>query len=1594
MVDERQRTLTSARAYTSSAKERAVLRAAGEKFTTPDLATSQSLQAREAALQSAIAARNAPLGITYRFDPKIVAQDIRDYAQWGALRIARAAVDFAAWSKEMIGRFTDPGSRTPQQIDHFNTEVRPNLQAIYDEASRAVKENDVSNRTRGQRLNDAALGPAAQHLQDIVENPDSYRNVLDTLAARRDTMSRTAFIKELKSYGSATGVHMGSATGDLAATFQKFREGLAELRVQVDPSYKSTEAQAARSRLATAASREQGAGRSQPLTGEVMPFRAPAREYPPLPQTPGGLVSGAAQYEDYAGSRLQAELRAEQRAAEGKPPLGQFAPGELPPANTVQPAYTLTRAGGPQPRQITRPLGNVPADELAARARDAALEHQYRVSEFNRLFQPASGPVTDFGAPATLGEATTGPAREAAASTRMYRGAQGLREGPGYRGALPARPDYSAPNTPWELRFLGAGELPPPPPPPAGWHELPGGGVMMPGRPPGPDFGPSAEVMAGQRSNLPQPPGVPQGPAFTTFAGPARIGGPGERPVSLGAMGGPGPTPHGPTLEEMAGARSRVDYSPLMAQQQAALAEMLGTIPNQWRQAIAHSNADAFMNSVRVFNNYGLQLRGVNKALGALSPFFQYQIKTPLYWASVAARTPGLVGGIQRATQDVRQANAEDNITKRNAAMNKVYLGGKWGVDLRDLIPLTRVYDALFNRANISDQGAVMRQDPISQGVRNYLESGVSFGMWPWASAALQAAGVTHPPLENMTEPPATNWLGDAAQAVGLPREVGSFVGSVLNPGDSGEQAFRAGLQHLAPVEGRLPANAQTFLQSTFPNGLEENNGLAQSYAGWFLRQMVDQGVTDADSAQNAANNRSGPVWDEAMNRVKQWSQDGYNASMGFPGRVGQLLPGEREGKKPVYRETNPGPFRYLRGAGEGGRDAGIRYPVKDDNGDQVITDGAPQYYAPQPGAPANALDVLYDRSIPDYAPEKQAAARYLRDNNVGIADKEMNGTPSEHATAEAQRHRDNAINFVLEHNAPYTNAYNRRAGEGGTDAGTGEISNAGFYYIQPSADEQYSTAKAQLNPQELNPQTARLSDYARDFLKGQGAPDVESNGVPSEQRTTAAYQRFQAQQVESDINTGRYLSPAQRSGLIDYRQAQDAYAGVPMKDPGTGQTVLVKDFLQSSGYYNLLDQAAQQRDQGDTAGLARTQGQLNWISSVPQVADYLAATRAAGARDQIPLVNLRRDDALLNPDTQAALAPLRKGFEFIGDNGERIQTHGQSLDPRDQGSFGVRRDRILYDQLTDSERSAYQAWNDWKSSPDGQRYEDLQAQQRAAGPFGSAAEKAWFKEHQGEVVPATNTRNAAIKQIAKDTGENPVSVANKVGGGLYPDFKPSSTAPKDLTVYPTSGGGGGSSTRYSSSRSSSRGGSSATGLAIEARKTFFDAFDSLSQNEKAAAHNVSALDSALAKGSRLSAEQWGTALETLQRELPNIRDRQKASDDFYQFYDGLSTSEKSAIRDLMSFDRKTATADDWRRTLQQAQDRLSGAQGYDTGTTRGAVRTTRGAPYSAFYDQRSADSPVALPVDLVERFGWAGAKKVLSSRSREAAANGSRRTA
>lgn len=1089
----------------------------------------------------------------------------------------------------------------------------------------------------------------------------------------------------------------------------------------------------------------------------------------------------------------------------------------------------------------------------------------------------------------------------------------------------------------------------------------------------------AAFTLPGDRGGTMRPPGPLLGPDYPTYHAGAQIGGPGAPGFTMGqgAMGSPR---LGPAADLLAGASSPFvrEAWKQTPEWQAMVSEMLSTLPNQWRQAIAHANADAFMNSVRVFNNYGLQLKGVSNLLGGLSPFFQYQIKTPLYWASVAARNPGIVGGIARATDDVRQYNADSGL-RRNSTLNKVWLGDKWGVDLRDLIPLTRMYDALFNRSSISDTGAVMRQDPASQLVRNYLESGVSPGMWPWTSAALSAAGITHPPLENMTEPPSRNWLGNAAEKIGLPRQVGTFIGSVLNPGDIGEQAFRAGLEKLAPIQGQLPPETQQWLQSAFPNGLKENSGVSEFYAGWFLRQMVDQGVTDEDSATHAATYHDGPVWTEALNRTRQWSQDGYNASMGYPGRVGQLLPGEAEGKKPVYPDTNPAPFRYARGAGEGGRDAGIRQPVLDAEGNQVVSSNGPQFYPPQPSQPGWSLNVLYDRSIPDYDPVKQAAARYLKENNVGVADQLMNGEPSEQRTAQAQFHRQNAINYPLEHNVPTSFPYNRRAGEGGTDLGTGEISNAGNYYIQSPEDEQYATAKAQLNPALLTFGSARTSDYARDYLKGFGTQDVTNQGQPSEQRTTAANQRFQAQQVESDINTGRYLDPSLRPGLIDYRMAQDAYEGVPMKDPGTGQTVLVKDFLNTAGYYNLLDQAAQQRDQGDTAGLAKTQGQLNWISSVPQVADYLAATRTAGARDQMPLVNLRRDDALLNPDTQAALAPLRKGFEFVGDNGERIQTSGKSFDARDQGAFGVRRDRILYDQLTDAERSAYQAWDDWQHSPDGVRYSELEKQQRAIGAFGSPEEKAWFKAHQDEMVPATNARNAAIKAIAAQTGENPVSVANKVGGGLYPDFKPSTVSPKDLTVYPTGGGSGGYS--GGGGRSSSSRGTSATSLAIEARKTFFDAFDTLSKNEKAAAYDLKSLDSALAKGSRLSASEWGKALETLRAEVPNIRDRQAASDSFYSFYDRLSSSEKSAIRDLMSFDRKTATADDWRRTLQRAQDRLSGAQEYDSNTTRGAVRTTRGGAYSAFYDQRSTSSPVALPVDLVERFGWAGAKKVMAQR-------------
>jgi hypothetical protein len=49
-----------------------------------------------------------------------------------------------------------------------------------------------------------------------------------------------------------------------------------------------------------------------------------------------------------------------------------------------------------------------------------------------------------------------------------------------------------------------------------------------------------------------------------------------------------------------------------------------------------------------------------------------------------------------------------------------------------------------------------------------------------------------------------------------------------------------------------------------------------------------------------------------------------------------------------TFPSTNPAPFYYKRDAGEGGTAAGARHPVLDAQGNIVLKDGAPQYYAPE----------------------------------------------------------------------------------------------------------------------------------------------------------------------------------------------------------------------------------------------------------------------------------------------------------------------------------------------------------------------------------------------------------------------------------------------------------------------------------------------------------------------------------------------------------------------------------------------------------------------------------------------------------------------
>jgi tetratricopeptide (TPR) repeat protein len=437
--------------------------------------------------------------------------------------------------------------------------------------------------------------------------------------------------------------------------------------------------------------------------------------------------------------------------------------------------------------------------------------------------------------------------------------------------------------------------------------------------------------------------------------------------------------------------------------------------------------------------------------------------------------------------------------------------------------------------------------------------------------------------------------------------------------------------------------------------------------------------------------------------------------------------------------------------------------------------------------------------------------------------------------------------------------------GENRYRAGTGGVDE------QRLDTSRYNTARAQLRDENFV-----RSDYGRDYLKGFGAPDTIIHGTPSENRTTQANQRLAAQEVNSDIRTGRYLDASDRAKLQDYTNARTAYEG---KASAPGSDINVRQLLDQPGnYFDTLNKAEALLRSGNKEQAQRLFDVANDLKNQsPAVHDYFAATETAAKRDDYKRLELRRDDALLNPDTQTALAPLNhsSGAFVNAKTGERAYpTATGAPSARDQSTSSVQRDRLYYDRFNDAQRTAYDRYLALEQSATARNYFDLSGKipDKNTDPRGFSD---WFRNNGDTYNKAANEYRDAMRAIQQSTGVNPLDVANQVrlsegksplGSLTIPENRQTNTNTRSTAGGTGSGRPSGSGSSRSTSSRPSLGYATQTTYATSApaKAAFKEALASLTPQERVAALRDTLVARVATRGG--SAADYRTATERIAR--------------------------------------------------------------------------------------------------------------------------------
>jgi hypothetical protein len=115
----------------------------------------------------------------------------------------------------------------------------------------------------------------------------------------------------------------------------------------------------------------------------------------------------------------------------------------------------------------------------------------------------------------------------------------------------------------------------------------------------------------------------------------------------------------------------------------------------------------------------------------------------------------------------------------------------------------------------------------------------------------------------------------------------------------------------------------------------------------------------------------------------------------------------------------------------------------------------------------------------------------------------------------------------------------------------------------------------------------------------------------------------------------------------------------------------------------------------------------------------------------------------------------------------------GPYFDTLKQDSLAKYGDQTFRGTLKPNEQNAYDAFNDLRGSADYRRYEQLVSDEYAAGPFGSAGEKAWYNANKDELNRLKGIVTGAEQSIVDRYGVNPKELANRaaVAAGRAPTY-------------------------------------------------------------------------------------------------------------------------------------------------------------------------------------------------------------------------------